>query len=175
MKLFECQHCGQLLYFENTRCERCGHVLGYLPDRTMLSALTAEAGDRWRPLAAPDEAFRFCTNAVHGACNWLVRADGPDAFCRACLLNRTIPNLDAPENLLLWQRLEAAKHRLVYGLLRLGLPLAGKFEDAEKGLAFDFLRRARTSSPRHGGALPHGPRPLPPRDRPPLLGAARAG
>jgi hypothetical protein len=144
MKLFECQHCGQLLYFENTRCERCGHVLGYLPDRTMLSALTAEAGDRWRPLAAPDEAFRFCTNAVHGACNWLVRADGPDAFCRACLLNRTIPNLDAPENLLLWQRLEAAKHRLVYGLLRLGLPLAGKFEDAEKGLAFDFLAGSGT-------------------------------
>jgi hypothetical protein len=24
MKLFECRHCGQLLYFENTRCERCG-------------------------------------------------------------------------------------------------------------------------------------------------------
>jgi hypothetical protein len=50
-----------------------------------------------------------------------------------------IPNLDVPENLLLWQRLEAAKHRLVYGLLRLGLPLVSKFEDAEKGLAFDFL------------------------------------
>jgi hypothetical protein len=55
MKLFECQHCGQLLYFENTRCERCGHSLGYLPDRTTLSALTAEDGERWRPLAAPDE------------------------------------------------------------------------------------------------------------------------
>ena len=40
MKLFECQNCGQLLYFENTRCERCGHVLGYLPDRAVLSALT---------------------------------------------------------------------------------------------------------------------------------------
>ena len=26
MKLFECQHCGQLLYLENTRCERCGHA-----------------------------------------------------------------------------------------------------------------------------------------------------
>ena len=92
MKLFECQHCGQLLYLENTRCERCGHVLGYLPDRTMLSALAAEAGDRWRPFVTPDEPFRFCDNAVHGACNWLVPADGPDAFCRACRLNRTIPN-----------------------------------------------------------------------------------
>lgn len=139
MKLFECQHCGQLLYFENTRCERCRHVLGYLPDGTILSGLTAEGGDRWRPLAAPDEPFRFCANAVYDACNWLVPADGPEAFCRACRLNRTIPNLEAPENLLLWQRLEAAKHRLDYGLLRLGLPLVSKFEDAEKGLAFDFL------------------------------------
>lgn len=43
MKLFECQHCGQLLCFGNTRC---GHVLGYLPDRTMLSALTAEGSNR---------------------------------------------------------------------------------------------------------------------------------
>ena len=25
MKLFKCQHCGQLLYFENTVCERCAH------------------------------------------------------------------------------------------------------------------------------------------------------
>ncbi len=145
MKLFGCQHCGQLLYFENTRCERCGHVLGYLPDRTMLSALTAEGGGRWRLLAAPDEAFRFCANSVHDACNWLVPADGPDAVCRACRLNRTIPNLDAPENLLLWQRLESAKHRLVYGLLRLGLPLVSKFEDAEKGLAFDFLAGSGTT------------------------------
>ena len=52
MKLFECQHCGQLLYFENTRCERCGHVLGYLPELTLLSALVPEDG-AWRPLAAP--------------------------------------------------------------------------------------------------------------------------
>lgn len=139
MKLFECQHCGQLLYFENTRCEQCRHVLGYLPDRTMLSALTPEGGDRWRPLAASEEPFRFCANAVHDACNWLVPAEGPDAFCRACRLNRTIPNLDAPGNLLLWQRLQAAKHRLVYGLLRLDLPLVSKHEDAEVGLAFDFL------------------------------------
>jgi hypothetical protein len=101
--------------------------------------VTAEGGDRWRPLAAPDEAYRLCANGVYGTCNWLVPADGPEAFCRACRLNRTIPDLDAPGNLLLWQRLEAAKHRLVYGLLRLGLPLVSKFEDAEKGLAFDFL------------------------------------
>jgi hypothetical protein len=139
MKLFECQSCGQILYFENTRCERCGHILGYLPDRSVLSALTAKGGGRWRPLEVPAEEFRFCANAVHNVCNWLVPAGGMDAFCRACRLNRTIPDLEAAGNLLLWQRLEAAKHRLVYGLLRLGLPLSDRFGDAQRGLAFDFL------------------------------------
>ena len=137
MKLFECQHCGQLLYFENTRRERCGHVLGYLPELTLLSALEPQGDGRWRPLAVPDQLSTFCANAAHDACNWLVPA-GAGPFCSACRLNRTIPNLDSPEHLLLWQRLEAAKHRMVYGLLRLGLPLASKAEDPS-GLAFDFL------------------------------------
>ena len=145
MRLFECQSCGQLLYFENTRCERCDRVLGYLPDRPVLSALTAEGNGRWRPLAAPDAFVRFCANSAYDACNWLIPADGPHDFCRACRLNRTIPDLGAPENLLLWQRLEAAKHRLVYGLLRLGLPLVSKYEDVEKGLAFDFLAGSDSS------------------------------
>ncbi|WPP50076.1 zinc-binding metallopeptidase family protein [Catalinimonas niigatensis] len=35
--------------------------------------------------------------------------------------------------------MEAAKHRLVYSLLRLGLPLLSKDQQAETGLAFDFL------------------------------------
>ncbi len=139
MKLFECQHCGQLLYFENTRCERCRRALGYLPDRTLLTALTPEDGDRWRSSAAPEQAFRFCANAAHDACNWLLPADRAETYCRACQLNRTIPHLETPGNLLRWQRLESAKHRLVYGLLRLGLPLAGRIADPQAGLAFDFL------------------------------------
>jgi hypothetical protein len=117
-----------LLYFENTRCERCGHVLGYLPDRAALSALAPQDGQRWRALAAPEQLQRFCANAAHDACNWLVPATASQAFCPACRLNRTIPDLRPPEHLLRWQRLEAAKHRLVC-----------KFEDPGAGLAFDFL------------------------------------
>ena len=51
MKLFECQHCGQLLYFENTRCERCGHRAGLSPRprgaQRALPRRTASAGARW--------------------------------------------------------------------------------------------------------------------------------
>jgi len=49
-------------------------------------------------------------------------------------------------NLQHWQRLEAAKHRLFYTLLRLRLPLATRTEDPEHGLMFEFLADAPASS-----------------------------
>ena len=42
MKLFKCQACGQVLYFENTRCERCSRQLGYSSKTATLSALEPE-------------------------------------------------------------------------------------------------------------------------------------
>jgi hypothetical protein len=139
MKVFHCQTCGQMVYFGNTRCERCRSVLGYLPDSAVLTTLVPLEDDLWLPSAARDRPVRFCANAAHDACNWLVPAEDPRVFCRACRLNRTIPDLGVPENRLRWQLVEEAKHRLVYGLLRLGLPLTSRFDDPEAGLAFDFL------------------------------------
>jgi hypothetical protein len=138
MKLFECQNCRQPLYFENTRCESCGLALGYLPGRETVSALKGSEGD-WRPLAERRWKYRYCANVVHGVCNWLVRTDSPDALCLACRHNRTIPDLSVPENQPRWQKIEIAKHRLFYTLLKLRLPLASKLEDPGGGLAFDFL------------------------------------
>ncbi len=70
-------------------------------------------------------------------------------------LNRTIPDLGRPPgNRLLWQRLEAAKHQLVYSMLRLGLPLVSKFEDP--GLVFDFLADAVPDGPKILTGLPKG-------------------
>src|SRR5689334_13480155 len=74
MKLFTCESCGQLLYFENFRCERCGHQLGYVPDAGTLSALEPANNGEWRSLAVPDRLYRFCANADYAACNWLVPA-----------------------------------------------------------------------------------------------------
>jgi len=82
----------------------------------------------------------MCQNyAVENVCNWMVRADSPDAFCAACALNRTIPDLQDPANRSLWAKMEVAKRRLVYTLMRLGLPLLPKSVDQPQGLAFDFL------------------------------------
>jgi hypothetical protein len=122
MKLFTCQNCGQLVYFENVRCERCSFPLGYLARTATLSALEPE-GKTWRALAAPSTVWRFCANSEHGACNWLVPNDMPAAHCAACRHNRTIPQLSVPGNEVAWRKLEHAKHRLFYSLLQLRLPL----------------------------------------------------
>src|SRR5690606_2358538 len=76
-----------------------------------------------------------------GVCNWLVPADAEDHFCKACSLNRTIPDLSDDDNFKKWQKLEVAKHRLVYQLERLGLPLSAKISDTDSGLCFDFISR----------------------------------
>jgi len=88
----------------------------------MLSALEPN-GPSWRPLASPTWLHRFCANAAYDACNWLVPIHSPEMYCRACRHNRVIPDLTGPGNILAWQKLEAAKHRLLYTLLKLNLPL----------------------------------------------------
>lgn len=138
MKLYECQNCGQLIYFENVQCERCGFALGFLPDSALLSTLQPKDDGTFAPLGDRNRIVSYCSNREYGACNWLV--DGPvKSLCVACKLNRTIPDLSVFENLRRWQRIEVAKHRLVYSLLRLGLPIQNKLEDAKQGLVFDFL------------------------------------
>lgn len=69
-----------------------------------------------------------------------VAAAGP--LCRACALNRTIPDLSVEGNADLWRRIELAKRRLVSQLLLLGLPVQSRTEDPARGLAFDLLRAA---------------------------------
>lgn len=139
MKIFKCQNCDQLLYFENTRCERCGHALGYLWQTSELTALISLDNGTWQAMADPGPTYRYCANALYGVCTWLVPTDSPDSLCFACNLNQTIPNLSNSEHLQRWQKLEYGKHRLVYALLRFGLPIINKSADPEMGLAFDFL------------------------------------
>jgi hypothetical protein len=143
MKLFQCQNCGQPLYFENTRCESCGLLLGYFPGRETITALKPHeaASDaqrrQWRALA-DGKRYRFCANAEYDVCNWLIPASAPDIYCAACRHNRMIPDLSWSENLHRWRALEAAKHRLFYTLFQLGLPVETQAE-SPAGLAFEFL------------------------------------
>jgi hypothetical protein len=89
-------------------------------------------------------------------CNWLVPAEDPDALCRACRLNLVIPPLADPSARPAWARLEAAKRRLVYSLLHLGLPVEPKGRSPERGLGFSFLQDrqgAPVSTGHEGGVI----------------------
>jgi hypothetical protein len=138
MRLFQCQACRNVVNFENTSCERCHRQLAYLPEIGTISAVEP-AGDNWIALVQRDQPRRPCTNAEHNACNWLVPPDSNESYCLACRHNGTIPDISNPANLSAWQRIEFAKHRLIYSLLRWQLPLLNQVDDPEHGLAFHFL------------------------------------
>lgn len=139
MKVFACARCGQLLHFENAACLGCGAQLGFLPDRLRLSPVAPrEDGLLVADLDAKG-LWRACGNAGAIGCNWLVPAGTGQDFCRACALNRTIPDLDVAGNLARWTEIETAKRRLVYALIRLGLPIRRQTDGTDDGLAFDFV------------------------------------
>jgi hypothetical protein len=143
VKTFHCTACEALVFFENTRCLNCGHVLAFAPDR--MAMLTLNAGDNglWQPVeeaAQNDEVYRLCTNYTdYGACNWAMRASIPGALCLSCNLTHTIPDLSTPGSQEAWTKLETAKRRLLYAILSLELPLVTKLQDGRRGLEFKFL------------------------------------
>ncbi len=141
MRTFKC-YCGNTLYFENSQCTACGRRLGFLPDVSTLSALEPSADGHWHALApsAGGGEYRQCLNySREQVCNWMVRRDDPAGFCLACRLNEVIPDLSQPDYRTYWHKIEMAKRRLLYTLYQLGLPVQGREQDAQRGLAFAFL------------------------------------
>jgi hypothetical protein len=140
LKLFKCQNCGQILYFENSVCEKCSHSLGYDPALGTLLALEPLKGQRniWQAVGAAGKSYLACSNATFGVCNWLVDSTEGNTFCLCCRHNATVPDTSLPKNLEHWRKMEFAKHRLFYSLLRLHLSL-GPPPGEEGRLTFDFL------------------------------------
>ncbi|MEO7598452.1 MAG: putative zinc-binding metallopeptidase [Opitutus sp.] len=146
MKTFHCDVCGSLVFFENVSCVHCGHALGFLPDVLDLSAVELESAKIQRALApaAGGRRYRVCANGQqHSVCNWLVPEEEPDAFCASCRLNDVIPDLSVTGNQARWHRLELAKRRLVYTLLKLGLPTDRVPSENRPSLRFRFLGETR--------------------------------
>ncbi len=142
MNVFHCDHCDQLVFFENTVCVKCGNTLAYLPDLAEMGSLNPVGEGLWSsPLPrAEGRLFRLCYNYTqHNVCNWVVPDDDPNSLCQSCRLTRVIPNLGRPGNKESWYKLEVAKRRVVYSLLALGCPIENKSDEPENGLAFEFL------------------------------------
>jgi len=141
MKVFHCDHCHNLAFFENTQCTRCHRLLAYLPDLKAMASLDQGQDDTWTsPWAqAKGRAYHLCQNYNSmGICNWAVPVEDPNPLCASCRLTLVIPNLSRPGSIERWQRLEAAKRRLLYGLTQLSLPLKSRTQDPNEGLEFQF-------------------------------------
>jgi hypothetical protein len=154
MKVFHCDHCDQLVFFENTRCTSCHHRLAYLPDVAAVCSLEEGEGEgRWlSPLPeAGGRHYRLCRNySDQQVCNWAIPDEDPHLFCSSCRLTRGIPDLGQPGNKEAWYRLEVAKRRLIHTLLTLRLPLDGRSDDPDRGLSFEFK----------GNSVPAGNAPI---------------
>lgn len=109
MRSYACGHCGQLVFFENFVCLHCGTSQGVVPERLELVALEG-----------PRAALHRCRNSDVARCNWMVGS--VDTLCRSCELTRTRPNDADTEGMQEFALAEAAKRRVVFQLLDLGLP-----------------------------------------------------
>jgi hypothetical protein len=141
MKPFRCDVCGNTVFFQNCLCLQCGTQLGFLADQVTLASLhlVANSGHFIRVGNATHE-YRPCDNGVrHQLCNWMVPADQADPLCPACRMTEMIPDLSVPGNLDRWRKLELAKRRCLYTLLRLGLPTGADYGSGKPPLRFRFL------------------------------------
>ena len=131
MTIFKCPNCSSTVFFENSYCLNCNNVLGY-------NAVLNEFCIPKTHNASFKNNLKFCENHQYSVCNWLIDDCSESKFCVACQLNRKVPNPADKENFEKWKKLEVAKHRLIYQLIKLNLPLTSKLKDDE-GIAFDFI------------------------------------
>lgn len=143
MNIFHCDHCDQPVFFENVQCLNCHHRLAFIPDVGSMCTLAPIADtNTWRVLLHEYEhrRYKLCSNYDDAnVCNWALPADDTNTLCESCRLTRVIPDLSVDGNVQAWYRLEVAKRRLVYTLLKLRLPIDPKQGDEPTGLAFEFL------------------------------------
>lgn len=146
MKPFQCD-CGHSVYFDSHQCIACGSVLGFDPECLEMKSLTPGAPGTL--IDSSGRQFRLCANGTeHGVCNWLQRAEDENPLCFGCQFNRTIPELAKHANIRRWGKFESGKKRLLYTLLRLGLPVENGHRAPRTGLLFDFVEDSRSDSSR---------------------------
>jgi hypothetical protein len=144
MRTFRCS-CGNMLFFDNSLCLRCGKEVGYCPACRNVSALVPQPEGGFRcGNATCGTALVKCANyKEHDVCNRCVKAEDAAAspepmLCDCCGFNQTIPDLSVPGYKEKWYRLEAAKRRLLYDLDLVGLPYRFPADDPRPRLRFNF-------------------------------------
>jgi hypothetical protein len=120
MRAFTCPDCRHLVLFESPECLNSHTILGFDWASREIVGL-------------PDGLA--CANREEIGCNGV--ADEPGGLCFSCALTRTRPTHEA-DGIVRFAKAEAAKRRLIFELLELGLPVDGYLQRKD-GLAFDML------------------------------------
>ena len=145
MRVFNCDHCGHLVFFDSVQCLNCGSALAFLPDQMTLAALAPAPQDgnglwRRRSQAGSEQhtgrLYHMCRNHTeYQACNFAIPSNDFADLCASCRQTRFLPDLSEYANLRRWKQIEGAKRQLFYTLARLGLePVPGR-----AGPVFEFL------------------------------------
>ncbi|MCV7298846.1 putative zinc-binding metallopeptidase [Mycobacterium barrassiae] len=138
MRDFTCPNCGQRLAFENSLCLSCGSSLGFsLEDMALLVIAPDDESDHAG--AVPSSDYQLCANLYAAQCNWLVKRSPTRQLCTSCALTRTRPNDADTKAMAAFAEAEKAKRRLIAQLHEMKLPIIGRDEDPQFGLAFDLL------------------------------------
>jgi hypothetical protein len=135
---FVCPNCGQHLTFENSLCLSCSRPLGFSLDDMALLVI-ASGPDSGQPGFVDADKYELCANLHLAQCNWLVEKAPVGQLCRSCGLTRTRPTDADTKALGAFPVAEKAKRRLIAELHELKLPIVGRDEDPQYGLAFDLL------------------------------------
>ena len=148
MKLFSCDNCQQVLFFENSRCMNCGMTVGYCVELAKIVTLQHQTGSSQGSVYEvffPNQGlrhYRQCKNARdHDACNWLVPAESQQPFCNSCRLTEVAPDLSRrqqPHRLGGHRSREAAA--ALHACTRSSCRVSSRQEWPNEGVAFHFLR-----------------------------------
>ena len=138
MRDFTCPNCGQRLSFENSLCLSCKSSLGFsLEDMALLVIAPGEESEHAGAVDASQ--YQLCANLYLAKCNWLVEKAPTRRLCTSCALTRTRPNESDTKAMVAFAVAEKAKRRLIVELHEMKLPIVGRDEDPDHGLAFDLL------------------------------------
>ena len=144
MRVFNCDHCGHLVFFDSVQCLHCGSTLAFLPDQLTLAALVPAppaGGGLWqRSGHTQAPLYRQCYNqTTWQACNFAVPATSASLLCLSCRQTQWLPDLSNPTHLQHWKQIEAAKRQLFYTLARLGLQSVSEAPGVLPGPTYAFL------------------------------------
>lgn len=143
MKYFECAICQQQIFFLDSVCQHCDAPIGFVASERDMGTFTKMADGVWQAqnTAYKNHDYKPCYNYSHyQVCNWMILASSEAEYCESCQLTTVIPNLENPEAIVYWRRLEEAKRRFLYLAQRMYMmPKPKKSEQDAFGLSYEFL------------------------------------